>query len=191
MPCQVQKGAEYQIKICKLLDLNNLIFSPDYFIAQHRRTIAQVALLVYVLIPLVVTAQVIIHAGEGKLYNNGSVVFASTAQGDVDNLADSFITRTDPPNQGQLAGSYKLNPSVYNMGKDTVVVEEKRINYSDVVNRAFFQSAGQTGVSHRVICRPLGGMRQGQGGSHRHDATMASAVETGAFGQFLKGDHKL
>ena len=42
------------------------------------------------------------------------------------------------------------------LGKDTVVVEEKLINYSDVVTRAFFQSAGLTGVSNRVVCRPTG-----------------------------------
>jgi hypothetical protein len=87
-----------------------LHFAHLYFMTRHRRTIAQVALLDYVLNPLLVTAQVIIDAGEGKLYNNGSVILAGTAQGDVDNLADSFVTRTEAPNQGQLAGSYKLNP---------------------------------------------------------------------------------
>ena len=159
---------------------------------RHRRTIAQVALLDYVLNPLLVTAQVIIDAGEGKLYNNGSVILAGTAQGDVDNLADSFVTRTEAPNQGQLAGSYKLNPPVYKLGKNTVVVEEKLINYSDVVTRAFLQSAGLTGLSHRVVCRPLGVCGSGwRGGRHRRDATMASAAATAAFGPFLKGDHKL
>ncbi len=125
---------------------------------RHRRTIAQAVLSVYVLNPLVVTAQAIIHAGEGKLYNSGSVILTGTAQGDVDNLSSGQVARTGSPNQGDLAGSYKLSAPVFDLGKDTVVVEEKLINYSDVVTRAFFQSAGLTGHLRNFASDVVGGV---------------------------------
>lgn len=39
------------------------MLATDHFLTRHRRTIAQAALFVYVLNPLLVTAQVIVNAG--------------------------------------------------------------------------------------------------------------------------------
>ena len=125
---------------------------------RHRRTIAQAVLSVYVLNPLVVTAQAIIHAGEGKLYNSGSVILTGTAQGDVDNLSSGQVARTGSPNQGDLAGSYKLSAPVFDLGKDTVVVGQELLGYNDVQNRAFFQSAGLTGHLRNIASDVVGGV---------------------------------
>jgi hypothetical protein len=49
--------------------------APDHFLTRYRRTIAQAGLLVYVLNPLLVTAQVIVNAGTAKADSKTSSSF--------------------------------------------------------------------------------------------------------------------
>ena len=61
--------------MCKLLDLNNYKLTHGHFLTRYRRNIAQAALHVYALKPLLVTAQVIVNAGTVNAYSKTSSSF--------------------------------------------------------------------------------------------------------------------
>jgi filamentous hemagglutinin family protein len=75
------------------------MLAPNHFLIRYRRTIAQAALLVYVLNPLLVTAQVIINAGTA---NDGRRTFVDQTQSGV-----TKINITTPNGAGVSHNSYQ------------------------------------------------------------------------------------
>lgn len=75
------------------------MLAPNHFLIRYRRTIAQAALLVYVLNPLLVTAQVIVNAGTA---NDGRRTFVDQTQSGV-----TKINITTPNGAGVSHNSYQ------------------------------------------------------------------------------------